>query len=65
MIKFKELRGEIAKQKKMRKMTNVDLAEMVGAKVSRIEAFMYGSREPEDLAHKLADALGIDMNGLQ
>ncbi|MFR1050956.1 MAG: hypothetical protein ACLSE7_04435 [Lachnospirales bacterium] len=53
--------GKIAEQKKLRKLTNGDLAKMTGYKKKTIEAFMCGARESEKIAKALAAVLNIEL----
>lgn len=55
------LRGEVAKQKVLRRLTNRDLAKMCGYKESTIAAFLCGARTTDSVARALARALGIDV----
>lgn len=58
---FKLFTGEVAKVKKIRNLTNADLAKMTGYKESTIEAFMKGARPSEYVARAISHALGIEM----
>ena len=53
--------GKIAEQKKLRKLTNGDLAKMTGYSKKTIEAFMCGARESEAIAKALAAVLNIEL----
>ena len=53
--------GKVAEQKKLRKLTNADLAKMTGYRKKSIEAFMCGARESEAIAKAIAAALGIEL----
>ena len=53
--------GKVAEQKKLRKLTNADLAKMTGYRKKTIEAFMCGARESEAIANAIAAALGIEL----
>jgi transcriptional regulator with XRE-family HTH domain len=53
--------GKVAEQKKLRKLTNADLAKMTGYRKKSIEAFMCGARESEAIAKALAAALNIEL----
>jgi hypothetical protein len=53
--------GKVAEQKKLRKLTNADLAKMTGYRKKTIEAFMCGARESEAIAKAIAAALGIEL----
>lgn len=52
--------GKIAEQKKLRGLTNADIAKITGYKKSTIAAFMHGSRRSEKVADAIAMALGIE-----
>lgn len=53
--------GKIAEQKKLRKLTNGDLAKLTGYSVKTINAFMCGARESEAIAKALAAVLEIEL----
>lgn len=53
--------GKVAEQKKLRKLTNADLAKMTGYSKKTIESFMCGARESEPIAKALAAALHIEL----
>lgn len=53
--------GKISEQKKVRHLTNADLAKMTGYKRSTIEAFMCGARDSDAVAKALAKALNIEL----
>lgn len=57
---YELFRGKIAEQKKIRRLTDADVAKMTGYKTSTIRAFMAGSRENEKIATAIAQALGIE-----
>lgn len=57
---YELFRGKIAEQKKIRRLTDADVAKMTGYKTSAIRAFMCGSRENEKIATAIAQALGIE-----
>lgn len=60
-MKIYELfRGEVAKQKKLRKLTNKDIAKLTGLSHATIDAFMAGARESERTATAIANALEIE-----
>lgn len=62
VIKIYELfKGEVAKQKKLRKLTNKDLAKMTGLSHATIDAFMAGFRDSERTANAIAKALEIEL----
>ena len=54
-------RAKIAEQKKLRNLTNADIAKMTGYTKSTIDAFMCGVRESEKVAKAIAKALGIEL----
>lgn len=56
---YENLKGEIAKQKQMRKLTYYDISEMTGYRPNTIAQFMLGRRESKALATAIADALQI------
>jgi transcriptional regulator with XRE-family HTH domain len=56
---YEILRAEIAKEKKLRKKTDKDLAADTGLTLSTIRAFMCGARGTDKTADVLARALGI------
>lgn len=58
---YEVFRGEVAKEKKIRKLTNSDLAEMTGIKESSLKAFMCGARDSERTARAIAKALDIEL----
>jgi transcriptional regulator with XRE-family HTH domain len=58
---YELLRGEIAKQRKMKKLTNEEIGKMAGYKKSSVDAFMSGVRETERLAKAIANALEIEI----
>ena len=60
-IIYKLFCGKVAEQKKLRKLTNADLAKMTGYKVGAINAFMCGARESERIAKALAAVLNIEL----
>lgn len=51
--------GKISEQKKVRHLTNADLAKMTGYTRKTIEAFMCGARDSDAVAKALATALNI------
>ena len=57
---YELFRGKIAEQKKIRHLTDADIAKMTGYTTSTIRAFMCGSRENEKIATAIAQALGIE-----
>lgn len=57
---YELFRGKIAEQKKIRRLTDADIAKMTGYTTSTIRAFMCGSRENEKIATAIAQALGIE-----
>lgn len=57
---YELFRGKIAEQKKIRRLTDADVAKMTGYKTSTIRAFMAGCRENEKIATAIAQALGIE-----
>lgn len=61
LIIYEIFKGEIAKQKKLRHLTNADIGKMSGYSVKTIDAFMSGTRESERLAKAIAEALSIKM----
>lgn len=54
-------RGEVAKAKQIRKLTNRDLASMTGFAENTIAAFLCGSRCSDTVARALAQALGLEL----
>lgn len=58
---YEFFRGKIAEQKKLRKLTNADIAQMTGYTKSAIAAFMCGARESEQVAKAIANALNIEL----
>lgn len=54
-------RGKVAEQKKLRKLTNGDLAKLTGYTKSAIDAFMCGVRESEPIAKAIASVLKIEL----
>src|SRR5574344_838813 len=60
-IIYKLFCGKIAEQKKLRKLTNADLAKMTGYRKKSIEAFMCGARESEAIEKALAAAINIEL----
>ena len=59
-IIYKLFCGKVAEQKKLRKLTNADLAKMTGYSKKTIEAFMCGARESDRIAKALAAVLNIE-----
>lgn len=57
---YELLRGKIAEQKKLRKLTDWDISKMTGLSVATIRAFSCGARETEQTANAIAKALGIE-----
>ena len=57
---YELFRGKIAEQKKIRRLTDADIAKMTGYTTSTIRAFMCGSRENEKIATAIAQALEIE-----
>lgn len=57
---YELFRGKIAEQKKIRRLTDADIAKMTGYTTSTIRAFMCGVRENEKIATAIAQALGIE-----
>lgn len=57
---YELFRGKIAEQKKIRHLTDVDIAKMTGYTTSTIRAFMCGVRENEKIATAIAQALEIE-----
>lgn len=55
------LRAKVAEQKKLRNLTNKDIAKMTGYTKSTIDAFMCGVRESDKVAKAIATALGIEL----
>ena len=60
-IIYKLFCGKVAEQKKLRKLTNADLAKMTGYSKKTIESFMCGARESERIAKALAAVLNIEL----
>lgn len=57
---LRAFRGKIAEQKKLRRLTNGDIAKMTGYSVSTINAFMAGRRENDKIANAIAKVLDIE-----
>lgn len=57
---YELFRGKIAEQKKIRHLTDADIAKMTGYTTSTIRAFMCGVRENEKIATAIAQALEIE-----
>jgi hypothetical protein len=57
---YELFRGKIAEQKKLRRLTNADIAKMTGIPIGTIKAFMCGVRESDRTAQAIAMALNID-----
>lgn len=57
---YELFRGKIAEQKKLRRLTNGDIAKMTGYSVSTINAFMAGNRENDKIANAIAKVLDIE-----
>lgn len=57
---YELFRGKIAEQKKIRHLTDADIAKMTGYTRSTIRAFMCGARENEKIATAIAQALKIE-----
>ena len=57
---YELFRGKIAEKKKIRRLTDADIAKMTGYTTSTIRAFMCGVRENEKIATAIAQALGIE-----
>lgn len=58
---YEVFRGEVAKVKQMKHLTNKDLGNMIGVKENTIAAFMCGSRVTENVAQKLSKVLEIEL----
>jgi hypothetical protein len=58
---YEIFRGKVAEQKKLRKITDADIAEMTGFTLSTIRAFMCGVRQGEKTAKSIAKVLGIEL----
>ncbi|MCH5323973.1 MAG: helix-turn-helix transcriptional regulator [Eubacterium sp.] len=61
---YRLFRAEISRVKKLRGLTNKDLANMTGYKQSTIEAFMLnrpGRNASDNVARALSKALNIDI----
>lgn len=58
---YEILKGKIAEQKKIRRITDADLARMTGISVSSIRAFQCGARDSEKTAKAIAKALEIEI----
>lgn len=58
---YEIFRGEVAKVKQIRHLTNEDLGKMCGVAANTIAAFMCGSRVSDQLAQKLSKALNIEL----
>ncbi len=58
---YEVFRGEVAKVKQMRKLTNEELGKMIGVTGNTIAAFMCGARVSENVAQKLSKALKIEL----
>lgn len=59
MEHYLELLAEIDKQKRLRGLTNGDLASMIGLSASTVNGFMGGKRYSSLVAAKLCAELGI------
>lgn len=57
-----ELLAEIDKQKRLRGLTNYDLAKITGLALSTIAGFMGGRRYSKLAAERLCEALNIPEN---
>lgn len=53
--------GKVSEQKKVRRLTNSDLAKLTGYSVSTINAFMCGLRDSDALVNALAKVLDIEL----
>lgn len=53
--------GKVAEQKKIRKLTNADIAKMTGYTKNAIDAFMCGKRSSENMAKAIAYVLEIEL----
>jgi hypothetical protein len=60
-IIYRLFRAKIAEQKKLRNLTNADMAKLTGYTKSTIDAFMCGVRESENVAKAIAEALDIEI----
>ena len=58
---YEVFRGEVAKVKQIRHLTNRDIAQMCGVAENTVAAFMCGARVSEQMAVKLSKALGIEL----
>ena len=58
---YEIFRGEVAKVKQMKHLTNKDLGKMCGVTENTIAAFMCGVRVSERLAKKLAEVLELEL----
>lgn len=57
---YETLRGKIAAEKKMKKLTNADIGKMAGFSKAAVDAFMSGARESDRLVNAIAKALGLE-----
>lgn len=57
---YELFRGEVAKQKKIHHLTDMDISKMTGISVASIRAFMCGVRGNDKTADAIAKALGIE-----
>ncbi|MCM1463733.1 MAG: helix-turn-helix transcriptional regulator [Bacteroides sp.] len=60
METYVEVLAEIDKQKRLKSLTNRDLAKKVGLAESTVNGFMGGKRYSETVKEKLCGALGIE-----
>ncbi len=63
---YEVFKAEVAKVKRLRKLTNADIGEMTGFKKSTIDLFMtspeHKSRDDSDaVARAISEALGIEL----
>ena len=61
LISYELLIGKIAEQKKLRRLTYMDIAKMTGYKPNTINMFMNGYRQSENVARAIARALNVEM----
>lgn len=57
---YELFRAEVAKQKKLKRLTDADVARMSGLTIASVRAFMCGARESDRTANAIALALGIE-----
>lgn len=58
---YEGLKAEVAKIRWERKLTNRDIARMIGVSKSTVAAFMCGARESDTTAKALAKAFNLEL----